>query len=385
MHEIYSMNLYNLGRLCLVASSLIAFAAPVVPCLGQGSGYSFIETDYNFGTITEDGGPVRHRFSVLNNGPNPLRLTGVSVSCSCTTAEPNKEPIAVGQTGYVDVAYNPLGRPGSFNRLVAILSDGNPATQQLFLKGVVTPHVKTADQQWPDTLGHGLRMSTLALNMGDVPPTGAAIEMPFLVKNMGKASVGLRGVALPAWLRVRLVPSVLAPGQQGQLFVKYKGKVREDFGNLSDAFTLETTGPLPARQRRAYAVAKVQGISKPLTAPELGKHGHLSLSPDALDYGPAESGKVLTQKIVLENTGKAPVAIYALKARCGCVRTELLASKLKPGQKTDLYIHLDTKGFLGNTTKPLILYSTDEAHPAISINLKANLMPAPGQDLNQVE
>jgi hypothetical protein len=342
--------------------------------------------DRNFGTLSEDDKPATHRFVVFNTGKTPLHVISANASCGCTTPAFSKDPIAAADSGFVEVTFNPSGRPGAFKKTVTVTTDAEQASYELTITGTVTPHVKTALEAFPDTLGHGLRIVSRYLNMGDVSPSGSATTATFVVLNSGKAPCGLKPAKpLPAWLKMKLVPAVVQPGQQGMLHITYHGKKRHDLGYIDDPITLQTTGPAPSRQTQVFVIATVQEISRPLSAEELAKHGHLTVQPDVIQIGSQPSGRVYTSKVELSNTGKAPIKIYGVKGNCRCINTELISNTLAPGQKTELYIHFDAHGYVQEVAKAITIYSTDLAHPAYSITLKANLMPLPGQEPVSVE
>ena len=82
----------------------------------QNADISFKETVYDFGSVPERGGKVSHVFEFVNTGNANLVIKDVTAECGCTTPEYPQNPIAPGKKGVVKVTYNPLGRPGGFNK-----------------------------------------------------------------------------------------------------------------------------------------------------------------------------------------------------------------------------------------------------------------------------
>jgi hypothetical protein len=95
------------------------------------------KTLHDFGTIKENGGNVSAAFTITNNTKAPIILTYVSASCGCTVPTWTKEPIEPGNTGAVTATYNPLGRPGPFDKTITILTNGNPERIIVRIKGTV--------------------------------------------------------------------------------------------------------------------------------------------------------------------------------------------------------------------------------------------------------
>jgi hypothetical protein len=79
---------------------------------------SMKEPHFDFGTIRQ-GRPVTHKFEVVNDSSDTLRIERVQTSCGCTTPIWTSDPIPPGKSSYVTVGYNAEAQ-GEFNKYVAI-------------------------------------------------------------------------------------------------------------------------------------------------------------------------------------------------------------------------------------------------------------------------
>ncbi len=79
----------------------------------------FATETYDFGTVVA-GEKVPHRFKFTNTGENPFVITNVKASCGCTTPSYSAEPVAPGESGYIDVEFNSAGRPGVANKAITV-------------------------------------------------------------------------------------------------------------------------------------------------------------------------------------------------------------------------------------------------------------------------
>lgn len=114
--------------------SIAAFAAsPAV---------SFDSTIHDFGNVKEAAGPVSHDFVITNTGDAPLIVISATTSCGCTTPEIPKEPIKPGATAKLKVTFDPLGRPGEFEKNIKIKTNIKGKRPTLKLKGCVIPKNK---------------------------------------------------------------------------------------------------------------------------------------------------------------------------------------------------------------------------------------------------
>lgn len=97
----------------------------------------FKETSYKFGEISEKGGIVKHEFKFENDGDEPLIITGVSVTCSCTKTEFTRKPLAPGEEGSVIVAYDPKRQEGTFYKAINVYTNSEKPRTILTIGGTV--------------------------------------------------------------------------------------------------------------------------------------------------------------------------------------------------------------------------------------------------------
>lgn len=98
----------------------------------------FKKTTHDFGVISENGGPVTHEFTFTNKGNAPLIIVSAKATCGCTQPSYPKEPIKPGESGVIKVTYNPAGRPGPFNKQIAIrTNDKRDPKSTVRIKGEV--------------------------------------------------------------------------------------------------------------------------------------------------------------------------------------------------------------------------------------------------------
>lgn len=123
---------------------LIMAAAASLAMLAAAAASPAIKIDsqtHDFGNIREADGPVSHDFTFTNTGDAPLIIVSANASCGCTTPEIPKAPIKPGESATVKVTYNPLGRPGEFEKNIRVKTNLKERTS-LKIKGVVIPKPK---------------------------------------------------------------------------------------------------------------------------------------------------------------------------------------------------------------------------------------------------
>ena len=123
-----------LAGLGLLAALLLAACGPApAGRIALGT----VESD--FGTIPNTA-PVSRTFEVRNEGDGPLEITGLSTSCSCTTAIAGRERLNPGEATELEVTFDPRthnGATGEFLRKVFVRST-DPQTPEVVLTFTVT-------------------------------------------------------------------------------------------------------------------------------------------------------------------------------------------------------------------------------------------------------
>ena len=103
-----------------------------------GPQISFLEKTYNFGMVSEKGGPVSHDFEFTNTGDEPLVIISATASCGCTRPTYPTAPIAPGKKGKIKVTFLPDGRPGEFVKAIKVRTNAdNSKKVSLAIKGTV--------------------------------------------------------------------------------------------------------------------------------------------------------------------------------------------------------------------------------------------------------
>jgi hypothetical protein len=97
----------------------------------------FMEDSHNFGEIPE-GEKVTHVFKFRNTGTNPLQVENVKPSCGCTTPDWSKEPIPVGEEGFVTMEFNSAGKTGTQAKTLTVaFNNTDPKNKILKFSGEV--------------------------------------------------------------------------------------------------------------------------------------------------------------------------------------------------------------------------------------------------------
>ena len=88
---------------------------------------------YDFGFVRESGGRVVHTFYFENLGTDTAFIKQVSVTCGCTGSTILQKFIPPGKKGKLETSYDPIGRPGFFNKTVEVLFANDTIERKVLL------------------------------------------------------------------------------------------------------------------------------------------------------------------------------------------------------------------------------------------------------------
>ncbi|MGZ3899111.1 MAG: DUF1573 domain-containing protein [Bacteroidia bacterium] len=90
----------------------------------------------NFGFVKK-GEVVKIEYDITNTGDQPLIITGTDISCSCTTVDYPKQPIAPAQSVKVIVSFDTKSVYDRQDRTVDLLSNDPKSPHKIRYKGIV--------------------------------------------------------------------------------------------------------------------------------------------------------------------------------------------------------------------------------------------------------
>lgn len=95
---------------------------------------TFDKEVHDFGNIIQ-GEVKKYSFKFKNTGGSNLIISNASASCGCTVPEVPKQPIPPGGSSKIEVEFDSDGKNGPFDKTVTVVSNGNPQTKVLRIKG----------------------------------------------------------------------------------------------------------------------------------------------------------------------------------------------------------------------------------------------------------
>ena len=340
-------------------------------CMAQE--LQFDVTTYDFGEVNEEGGAVTHTFSFVNKGDEPIQISSVQASCGCTTPQWTKEAIQPGDSGSITAEYNPLNRPGKFDKSLAVhyKLGSKPSTTTLYIEGLVKPKPKTIEDELPTLVGN-LRVKYRSLNMGKMTNKELVVQR-FDVYNDGDSAINwLDSIDSPDYIQITFDPQTLNPKDLGAIVVTYDPKKKDDFGFVTDNVMLLTDESKDSRKLFSV-IATIQEYFPEMTAEELARAPRLTFDRTQHDFGSVTLGNKVITEFTLTNTGKEELNIRKTKPNCGCTISVPEKETIAPGESVKMKVSFDTSGRRGRQYKTVTVFTNDPTAPSQMISIKADI------------
>lgn len=174
----------------------------------------------DLGTFSEDSEPKVCTFKFTNRLAKAIAIVHVQSTCGCTIPEYTKKIVRPGESGEINITYNPQGHPGIFNRAILVSFSDQADKVRLFVKGTVTPGVPRKDSSYPYVVGN-LQLRTTGLKFKPMQITQQRSIMVINSSNIPFQTIFQSNI--PS-LSAEMVPSTLQPNQKGEIQIIYKGK-----------------------------------------------------------------------------------------------------------------------------------------------------------------
>ena len=339
---------------------------------GQGK-LVFERTEFDFGKIKEEAGPVSVVFNYFNVGTDSVKLLFVKSDCGCTTPTWSERAIPTGGRGFITAAFDPGNRPGRFRKAIYVDTDGNPGKQTLYISGEVIPR-ELGPRDWYPFKEGNLRFESTHLAFGR-PFAGTLDTLTIMIYNEGNEIVKLdpAQTSLPVWLEMYIPRRDLSPSTSVKAHFTFRGDKTNEYGLLSEVFFLKTndkSNPMKRIQASVDVVEDFSSLSREerATAPKLSILGNTHQI-----MGVIKADTTTSRSVMLSNQGKRDLIVRKISPSCSCVSTKLGSEVVKPGESTELVFTFNSTGRTGMQNKHVTLITNDPEKPIIIFKIEAKI------------
>lgn len=341
--------------------------------LAQNGKIKFEKTIHDYGTIKEEIGKATAKFMFTNIGTGDLKIVKVTTSCGCTASDYSKNVIKPGEKGYVSAIYFTAHRPGPFRKsITVIVNDADHPNSVLFIKGTVTPKMKSKGDFYPTAIGN-LKLMSNHIAFNEIATTDIRTDSLKVFNNWDHPmEIGFTQV--PSHITVKAVPSTLQPKAEGYLVVTFDANKKYDFGLVYDRIGIKTNDIVQPLKTLNVSANLTQDFSN-LTEKQLKKAPKIIFDNSTYDFGKVKSGTVIKFSYVFKNEGKQELIIHKVKSSCGCTATKPAATHVKKGKSSEIEVTFDTGGRRGRQHKTITLITNDPINSQVILNVQGELLP----------
>lgn len=332
----------------------------------------FGETEWDFGTFMEDGGPVSHEFTFTNSGDTPIAIDRVNASCGCTTPTFTRSLIEPGGKGSVNVSFEPMGYPGEMSKSVVVVSGGSEHYDMLIIKGEVIPRVKSVEELYPVDMGGGFRVDNPLLAFRQVAQ-GKASSMTVGYINTSDKTVTLEVISEEeSGLLLAKVPEHVCAGCKGEMTFTYDLTDKEGhYGMIHDLVRFSIDGTMSDRTIYTTMI----GIDD-FAAQSIEIAPKLSLNEQYHNFGEIRRRTIpYVSQFVISNSGEETLFIRSVSEKPGLKSTLRGGMSLAPGASIPFEVILYSSKYSnpGELFESIIVTSNDPLRPVREIRISANI------------
>lgn len=329
----------------------------------------WLEDIHNFGAFSETDGTVSCEMKFVNESDKAVIINQVHVTCGCTSPTFDKKAIAPGDTGSVHISYNPVGRPGRFEKRIYVDLNTEPSRYTLYIKGSVIGSASTIDEKYPVKAGP-LRLRTASAPFGEVVK-GKSKSYFLEVYNASADTLSPMWTDIPKFISVGTYEKPLFPGEnRSYTFMLASDKVA-DYGLTMDSVRLL---PYPSHPENSYTIPVMIMVKEDfshLTPGEMRKAPVISASESVVNFGEIkEDDSHCSTTVTISNKGENQLLIRRIYTSDPGITAGITSSKIKKGGKAELRISVDpweTSGKVINGRVTVI--SNDPMEPVLNIRV----------------
>lgn len=325
----------------------------------------------DLGTVLEEQGPQVAEFQFTHTQDSLFFIETVVTDCSCTTVDYTKDTLQVGESGTLQISFDPSSVAGFFSRLIVVKGNLMGVQDTLYIEGTAIPRPSDPVAAYSTRKGDlGFRLSKI--NVGEVftnQPKLKQVEVyNFGNKPYYKDSLLAVG---PEYIQAKQITDSIMPNDRGLLQVSYDGAMKDDLGYFEDQLTLSWQDS--TKNIQLDILADVFEYYAPFAKDDLNLVPQLVIDPKEKDLRTIKASEIQVQNVVLNNRGRQVIEIKKIQGNCECLRLELPKTTIDPGESIILKVVFDPKGRKGIDQRNIYIFSNDPVNPVQLFLLKSRI------------
>lgn len=316
---------------------LLFTALTTITTLASGPDVMFLTESHDFGAIDERDGTVKCTFEYVNTGDEPLVIVASRATCGCTSSSYSRSPIEPGDTGYVEVTYNPTGRPGRFGKKVYVDFNTDLPRRTLMVNGVVIGTSSTLRGRYPVDAG-AIKLRSDNVLFGEIK-NGKSKATFFEVYNATPDTITPMWSYIPRGVRVNTSTPAVGPGEQIS-YSLYFVPEPDMYGIYTDSLLLQASEY--DEPFKVEMIAIVDEDFSMLRPGQLREAPVIEIGSAVIDLGDIDrNGGPITRSFTFKNVGKSTMMVRRVYTTDPGIVVTTTADKLKKGKEATVMVTID--------------------------------------------
>lgn len=330
----------------------------------------FDRTLHQFGSIKEIDTLIATQFTYTNNWNDTIYIDQTFVECGCTQPKLSSQIIAPGDSGTLQVSFNPNGRPGEFLKKVSLYGKGLDTAYHVEIMGFVEPHplpiympsLQLSDLEFKMKTQSHLAIATNHVDIINVDTVDLYFELDKITLPEGLYLSGPLHISPGEQFKITLTWDVAASGWWDYHYEIIDIPVRRD------------TSLLPLRLVMSGTVVETFSQNEK-NAPSI----HLASQEIAL--GIVETETLVYDSLLISNKGKGDLIFRQIKSSCSCLKVIEAPTQLTAGESAYLKIrYISLPGQSGEQEALIAIKANDPIQPDLRLKVRAQVAkPAKNQ------
>ena len=324
----------------------------------------------DLGSLLEEEGSKVAEFEFTHTQDSLFFIEQVITDCGCTTVDYSRDTLRVGESGKLEVSFDPSSTAGFFSRMIVVRGNLIGSQDTLYIEGTSIPMPENPALAYPQKEGNlGFRLDKV--NLGEVLTNGPKVKQ-VEIYNFGKEPILRKELTYtgPDYIKVFQQEAQILPNQRGLLDVVYDGLGKEELGYIEDQVLLTWA------QENAVSLEVIANIFEyfpPIPKEQLNQVPQLSISPTEINLRGISANTIQTKMITLTNKGREVLEIRKIQGNCDCLLLEIPKTTVNPGESIELKITFNPKGRKGIDQRNIFVFSNDPLNSVQSIVLKSRV------------
>ena len=327
----------------------------------------------DFGTILEEQGIQVAEFEFTNTQDSLFYIQEVVLECGCTSVEYTQDTLRSGESGKVQVSFDPSSAAGFFSKLVIVKGNLQGSVDSLFLEGVSIPYPSDPQKAYPARMGNlGFRLKKI--NMGEVFDNEPKIKyVEFFNFGQEVLDKGAFRATTPNYLWIEQVQQFVRPQERGLFRIRYESSFRKgDLGFYEDAVPVYWEN-VTGSEITLEIIADLFEYFAPVQKSSLDEVPQLKIAQKEIDLKEISSKTVVRRTVTLSNPGRSTLEIRKIQGNCDCLILTAPKDELAPGESMELSLTFDPVGRKGIDQRNIYIFSNDPVNPVQLIVLKSRI------------